>query len=108
MPAYLIVYRETPVRDDASIAEYSRRNRENAADWQAQFGIRPLVVYGRSVAPEGANPDGIVMLEFPTYEAAKAWYESPAYQEALPFRQNAADWRAVIVEGTPTTTPQEA
>jgi len=32
---------------------------------------------------------------------AKAFYESPAYQAAIPFRQQAADWRVVIVEGLP-------
>lgn len=101
MPAYIIVYRETPVRDEAAIAEYSRRNRENAADFQARFSSKPLVVYGRSEAPEGANPDGIVIMEFPTYEDAKGWYESPAYQQALAFRKDAADWRVVIVEGLP-------
>lgn len=99
MPAYIIVYRETPVRDEQSIAEYSRRNRSNAAEFQSTYGLKPLVIYGKSEAPEGANPDGITMLEFPTYEAAKAWYDSPAYQEALAFRVDAADWRAVIVEG---------
>jgi uncharacterized protein (DUF1330 family) len=102
MPAYIIVYRETPVRDAARIEEYSRRNRENAPDFQERFGIRPLVVYGKSEALEGANPDGVVMLQFPTIEDAKGWYESPAYQEALPFRMDAADWRVVIVEGLPT------
>lgn len=101
MPAYIIVYRETPVRDPAAIEEYSRRNRENAADSQERFGTRPLVVYGRFEAPEGANPDGVVLLQFPTIEDAKAWYDSPAYQEALAFRKNAADWRVVIVEGLP-------
>lgn len=101
MPAYIIVYRETPVRDQAKIEEYSRRNRESAGDFQARFGIRPLVVYGASEAPEGPNPDGIVMLQFPTIEDARAWYESPAYQEALAFRKDAADWRVVIVEGLP-------
>lgn len=79
MPAYIIVYRETPVRDASAIAEYSRRNRENAAEFQAQFSNQPLVVYGRSEAPEGRNPDGVVLLQFPTFEDAKAWYESPAY-----------------------------
>lgn len=101
MPAYIIVYRETPVRDQARIEEYSRRNRENAALFRERFGSRPLVVYGRSEAPEGANPDGVVVMEFPTFEDAKAWYESDAYQEALAFRKEAADWRAVIVEGLP-------
>ena len=101
MPAYIIVYRETPVRNEEQIAEYSRRNRENAAGFQQRFGIRPLVAYGHSEAPEGANPDGVVLLQFPTVEDAKAWYDSPAYQEALAFRKNAADWRVVIVEGLP-------
>ena len=101
MSAYIIVYREMPVRDEVSSAQYSRLDQENAADFQAQFGIRPLVLYGKSEAPECTNPDGVVLLEFPTYDAAKAWYESPAYQEALAFRKNAAEWRAVIVEGLP-------
>lgn len=101
MPAYIIVYRETTVRDQQKIEEYSRRNRENAATSQQDFGTEPLVVYGRSEAPEGDNPDGVVLLKFPTYEKAKAWYESPAYQEALAFRKDAADWRVIIVEGLP-------
>lgn len=101
MPAYIIVYRETPVRDQAGIEEYSRLNRENAAAFQQEFGIRPLVVYGASQALEGDNPDGIVVLQFPSVEDARAWYESPAYQEALAFRKNAAEWRVVIVEGLP-------
>jgi len=101
MPAYIIVYRESPVRDQAAIEEYSRRNRENAPAFQEQFGIRPLVVYGSSEGLEGANPDGIVVLQFPTMEDARAWYESSAYQEALAFRREAADWRVVMVEGLP-------
>ena len=101
MPAYIIVYRETPVRDQAAIAEYSRRNSENAPAFQERFGIRPLAVYGKSEAPEGANPDGVVLLQFPTVEDAKAWYDSREYQEALAFRNDAADWRVVILEGLP-------
>jgi uncharacterized protein (DUF1330 family) len=99
MSAYIIVYRETPVTDPDAIAEYSRRNQENAGVSQAEFGIRPLVVYGKAEGFEGATPDGVVMLEFPTIEAARGWYESGAYQEALPFRQKAANWRVILVEG---------
>jgi uncharacterized protein (DUF1330 family) len=99
MTAYLIVYRETPVTDPDAIQEYSRRNRENAGESQAKFGTRPLVVYGRCEGLEGPAPDGVVVLQFPTMEAARGWYESPAYQEAIPFRQKAAQWRAVLVEG---------
>jgi uncharacterized protein (DUF1330 family) len=39
------------------------------------------------------------MLEFPTVEDARAWYENPAYQAALPHRKKAADFRAIIVQG---------
>lgn len=99
MPAYMIVYRETPITDPEAIAEYSRRNRENAQTFQDQFGTTPRVIYGNVEAFEGATPDGVVVLEFPTMEAARGWYESEAYQEALRFRQKAAEWRVVLVEG---------
>ncbi len=99
MSAYLIVYRETPVTDPDAIAEYSRLNHESAAASQGTDGPRPLVVYGQCEAIEGAAPDGVVMLKFPSMDAAKAWYHSADYQKALPFRQKAADWRVVLVEG---------
>lgn len=101
MSAYIIVYRESPVRDPEAIAEYSRLNQQNAPEMQERFGTKPLVVYGKSEALEGDNPSGIVLLQFPTVEDARSWYESPAYQEALAFRKQAADWRVVIVEGLP-------
>ena len=99
MSAYLIVYRETPVRDPEAIAEYSRRNQENAASSQSDFGIRPLVVYGQVEGLEGPAPDGVVLLRFPTLEAARSWYNSDAYQEAMQFRLKGADWRVVLAEG---------
>ena len=96
MPAYLIVYRDSPVRDEASFAEYQRRNREMNP---AELNITPLVVYGAVHGLEGQAPDGVVMLQFPTVNDAKAWYHSPAYQAALPNRLKAADYRTIIVEG---------
>ena len=39
------------------------------------------------------------MLQFPTMEEARAWYNSPAYQAALVHRRKGADWRAFIVQG---------
>jgi uncharacterized protein (DUF1330 family) len=101
MPAYVIALRETPVTDPEALVEYSRRNRECAAAWQAAHGITPLVVYGQSETPEGAAPDGIVILSFPTMADAKAWYASPEYQAAIKLREKAAQWRVMIVEGLP-------
>jgi len=99
MPAYMIATRLGPVRDAAALAEYSRLNRENAAIFQAQYSVKPLVVYGALEAAEGPAPDGIVILQFPTMADAKAWYDSLGYQEALPHRQKAADYSVVFVEG---------
>ena len=95
MPAYMIFIREEPIRDAAEMAEYQRLNREN----MGRFKLKPLVVYGATQAVEGKAPDGIIILEFPSVEDAKAWYHSPAYQAALPHRMKAADYRAMIVEG---------
>ncbi|MCX7283213.1 MAG: DUF1330 domain-containing protein [Novosphingobium sp.] len=99
MSAYIIVYRETPVADAESFAEYGRLNRAAAPETQASFKLRPLSVYGPTEALEGVAPDGVVLLEFPDMETARAWYHSPAYQEALGHRLKAAKWRVVLVEG---------
>lgn len=95
MSAYLIVMRDEPIRDPEAMAEYQRLTRKNAGD----HNLKPLVVYGNISPLEGNAPDGLVMLEFPTVEDAKAWYNSPGYQAALPYRLKAASHRALIVEG---------
>lgn len=43
--------------------------------------------------------DQTVVLEFESVDAARAWYESEAYQKAAKLRQAAADCNAVIVAG---------
>lgn len=98
MPAYLIVYQDSPVRDEASMAEYKQRNRTNPP---GDFQMTPRVIYGAVHALEGQGPEAVIMLEFPTVEDAKAWYDSPNYQAALPYRLKAADYRTIIVEGVP-------
>jgi uncharacterized protein (DUF1330 family) len=99
MAAYMIFIREEPVRDPQAMAEYQRLNRANTGE----FEIKPLVVYGAMEPFEGKAPDGIIVLEFPTAEAAKAWYNSPNYQAAIPHRQRAADYRAILVQGFEST-----
>jgi len=95
MPAYMIFIRDEPVRDPVEMAEYQRKNRETPNT----FPMKPLVVYGATEAVEGPAPDGVIIVEFPSTADAKAWYNSPGYQAALPHRINAADYRAFIVEG---------
>lgn len=95
MPAYMLFIRDEPIRDQAEMAEYQRKSRENKHD----FPIKPLVLYGAMEGVEGAAPDGVVMLEFPSVADARAWYDSPGYQTAAQHRLKAADYRVFIVEG---------
>jgi len=95
MPVYLIAIRESAVRDPEAMAEYQRINREN----MGQFDITPLVIYGAMKVMEGTPPDGVIVLRFPSMDEAMAWYHSPAYQAAIPHRQQAADYRVIFVEG---------
>jgi uncharacterized protein (DUF1330 family) len=97
MAVYMLFIREGAVRDQAELDIYSRMNREGPRDPK----LKPLVVYGAIEAVEGTAPDGMVVVEFPTVEDAKAWYNSPSYQAALVHRQKGADYRAIIVQGLP-------
>ncbi|HJN92044.1 MAG TPA: DUF1330 domain-containing protein [Dehalococcoidia bacterium] len=40
-----------------------------------------------------------VLIEFPSYDAAKAWYESEAYQELAAHRWAASDGSAIVIQG---------
>ncbi len=95
MPAYVIVLRESPIRDAAEFTEYQRLTRQIKGDLKPT----PRVIYGTTQALEGEAPDGVIVLEFPTMEEARAWYDSPGYQTALPHRLKSADYRAFIVDG---------
>jgi uncharacterized protein (DUF1330 family) len=41
------------------------------------YNITPLAVYGKNQVIEGAEVEGVAILEFPSFEEAKAWYENP-------------------------------
>jgi uncharacterized protein (DUF1330 family) len=93
----MILIRDEPVHDPVEMAEYQRKNREKTDD--RAYEMKPLVIYGDTIAVEGAAPDGVIMLEFPDVAEAQAWYNSPGYQAALPHRLKAANYRAFIVQG---------
>jgi uncharacterized protein (DUF1330 family) len=65
----------------------------------AQYGGKYLIVGGRVVTEEGAPSKGLVVIQFPSFERAKEWYESPEYSAVRPIRQKAAKSRLIIEEG---------
>jgi uncharacterized protein (DUF1330 family) len=95
MSAYLIFIRENAVTDMEALAKYQGHNRAHPAPIPAT----PLIVYGKMEALEGEAPDGMVVLQFPDADTARAWYESDEYQAGIPLRKAAADYRAILVEG---------
>jgi uncharacterized protein (DUF1330 family) len=49
---------------------------------------------------DGSPIEGAVILAFPTFEEAEAWYDSPAYQDAVQHRFRGAKYQTFIVQGT--------
>jgi uncharacterized protein (DUF1330 family) len=95
MSAYIVFTRER-LRDKAEFDTYSSKVGATLAGHEA----KPLAVYGRSETLEGASVDGAVIVEFPDMQAARQWYDSPAYREARIHRFKGADYRVFIIEGT--------
>jgi uncharacterized protein (DUF1330 family) len=99
MAAYLIFTREGPIRDVDAMNAYSDANRASAGMFMEKFKIRPLAVYGAQEVLEGEGPDGVVLLQFPTAEDARGWYNCPEYQAAMQHRMKGATYRCTLVEG---------
>ena len=64
-----------------------------------EHGARFLVRGGEIGAAEGEARERNVVIEFPSYEAALACYNSPTYQEARAIRQEIADGEVIVVAG---------
>ena len=94
MAAYAVFIRES-TRDQAELAAYTPK----AAASMAGHAMTVLAAYGRQQVLEGPSVEGVIIVEFPSFEEAKAWYESPAYREAREHRFRGAEYRAMIVEG---------
>jgi uncharacterized protein (DUF1330 family) len=64
-----------------------------------RFGARMLARGGAYEAPEGRGRGRNVVIEFASFEDAKACYHSAEYQAARAIRQKLADAELILVEG---------
>ena len=84
------------VHDPAGFEKY----RERVVATVKQYDGSYLVRGGAMDTLEGdALPPRTVIIEFPSVEQAKAWYNSAEYQDILGLRLSAATGSAQIVEG---------
>lgn len=81
---------------DQTIYEKYRATNSKAFD---KFGGKFLVRGGQHEVARGASRERHVIVEFPSYEAAKACYVSPEYSEAKDIFDQAAESDLVIIEG---------
>jgi uncharacterized protein (DUF1330 family) len=95
--AYVIV--NVSIRDAERYKDYIQA----ATPTVAAHGGRYVARGGRAEKLEGDVPvNRVVVLEFPSYAQAKAWYDSPEYQAALAIRQSCATGDLILVEALAT------
>jgi uncharacterized protein (DUF1330 family) len=96
MPAYVVV-------------DVERTDMERAARYSELSGPSVERHGGHFLARGGAlrvlegdwEPERLVVIEFPSVDAAQAWFDSDDYGEARLVREGAGHWRMVVVEGMP-------
>ena len=93
-PAYVIA--QLTIHDPET---YDRYRAQTPAAIE-RYGGRFVVRGGDPEVLEGENrPGRVVVLEFPSREQAKRFYDSPEYQAILPLRLAAAEGSLLLVEG---------
>jgi uncharacterized protein (DUF1330 family) len=94
MSAYVVV--QIRVRDPETYDRYKAL----APDSFERYGGRYVARGGATTTLEGTwQPARLVILEFPSVERARAWWDSPEYAEAKRMRQASADTEMVLVQG---------
>ena len=86
MATYMVFTRES-TRNPSELQTYFQK----VGDTLMGHPIKVLAAYGRQEVVEGPEVEGVVVLEFPSFEAAKAWYNSSAYREVREHRFRGAD-----------------
>ena len=96
MTAYAVaVIRET--RFGPEIKEYLQRIDATLAPYSGRYRV-----HGGPYHPlEGTWSSDLVIIEFPSMEQAKAWYDSDAYAAIRPLRTAHTEGDVLLVQGVP-------
>lgn len=94
MSAYIVFIKERE-HDAATMADYAAK----AGGSLSGHAVKPLAYYGAIETLEGPEALGSVIVEFPTMDEARAWYNSEAYQQARAVRFQGGDYRVFLTQG---------
>lgn len=83
------------VHDNETYLKYQAANAAAFAKYHARFLVRG----GKFQSMLGGARQRNVVIEFPSYEAALACFNSPEYAEAMRVRGRSADLDLIVVEG---------
>ena len=95
MPKGYVIARASVTNPDAW-AEYAAK----AGEAIKKYGGNPIVRGGRAETIEGHGVARNVVIEFASFDAAKAYATSPEYAAARQLRRGAGTIDFVVVEGT--------
>jgi uncharacterized protein (DUF1330 family) len=94
MSAYIVFEVAVTNRD------WQEKYMEPTAALVAKHGGRYLALGGpEKVEGDREPPNALVILEFPSVEAAKAWHADPDYQPLIALRQSGSTSEALLVAG---------
>jgi uncharacterized protein (DUF1330 family) len=94
MSAYLIV--DIDIHDAAGLEEYRKQVPATVTKYSGRFIVRG----GTFERLEGDwQPKRLVLLEFPSVEQAKRWYDSEEYRPLKAMRLKASSSNLILVEG---------
>lgn len=94
MSAYVIV--EVSIHDPKEYEEYKKLTPGTIAAYDGKFVVRG----GQAETLEGDwQPERIVVLEFPTVDRAKEWWDSEMYSKAKAIRHRTAKTKMIVVPG---------
>ena len=99
-PAFVIVQRTATTGSELIQSEYAKLAREILP----KYGARYLARSQRNVLLEGNDPVPccIAILQFPSMDAVRRWYDSPENQSAAKIRQSGAKFEIIAIEGLPS------
>ena len=95
MKGYVVcVYKN--ITNEEKLKEYAVKARAAVESFNGKFLIRG----GKTTLKEGEKSPRTVVIEFPSYDKANAFYQSKEYQNAHSILKDHAERQFQIVEGT--------